>query len=127
MPMVSAQAKVQFKACVFEVTIPFGGVARQRHTFSKWNNDPFFVQFASFKIHGVDKEIACVPEISYGGGKETLGREHGVLIPAFDTEALQGCEGVKASGLKVAIKNGLARPTDLRKLSVRLQQWTCLS
>ena len=90
MPMVSEQAKVQFEAGVFEVTIPFGGVARQRHPFSKWDNDSFFVQFACFKGHGVDEEITCVTEGGNGGGKETPRAEHGVIIPAFDAEVLQG-------------------------------------
>ena len=127
MPMVSVQAKVQFEAGVFEVTISFAGVARQRHPFSKRDDNSLFVQFACFKVHRVNEEIARITEVGNGGGEETLRTEDGVIIPAFDAEALQGFEGVEVGRLKIAIEDGLARPADLGKFAIGLKQGTRVS
>lgn len=126
MSMVRVQAKVQFEAGIFKMTVSFGGVARKRYPFPKWDNDPLFMQVASFKIHGVNEEIARVTKVGDGGGEETLGRENGVIIPAFDAETLQGREGVEAGRFEVAIEDGLARPADLGKFAISLKQGTGL-
>jgi hypothetical protein len=128
MPMVtrSLHGKVQFEAGVFEVAISFGGVAREGDPFSKWDDQSLLVQFACFEVHRVNEEVARIAEVRDGGGEETPRAEDGVVVPAFNAEALQGLEGVEAGRLKVAIEDGLARPADLGEFAIGLEQGTGL-
>jgi len=53
------------------------------------NDQALLMQFACGEVERVDEDVARVAEIGNGGGEETLRCEDGVVIPAFDAEAME--------------------------------------
>ena len=112
MPFLREQAEVQFDALVLVMTVPFVAVTRQLDALTERNDQSFFVQVAGFEVQRIDEDIASIAQVGDGGGEEAARGEDGVVIPAFDTEALQRAQGVEAGGLEVAVQQGWrAQPT----------------
>ena len=78
------------------------------------------MQFQCGEVDRVDENIAGVAQIGDRGRKESLGREDGVIIPAFDPEGLQEFQPVEIGIFQIAIQVLLFGPADVRQAPIRV-------
>ena len=98
-------------------------VTRQGNAAPQGDHQPFLVQRQGGEIDGIDENIPGIPQVGNRGGEKARGGENGVIIPAFDAEALQGAfpGRIKRRLFQVAVQQRLARPAHLRQLAAGIQ------
>jgi hypothetical protein len=107
----------QVKVPILVIRSAAGAVAGQEDVLPQGHDDPFLMQFQSFKVECIDKNIPGIPQIGDGGREESLGGENRVIIPPFDPESLQEFQSIKTGVFQITVQQGEPGPADLGQIT----------